>query len=268
MGAGNSSDTPANSQGATGSDAESSKSSPTPIIVGVVVGVVGGALLLALAFWMWRRHRRRRQQRLAPEPFTAEKAGDLEHDSIKGSLQVVVADEASDRLHSSGDEFAVADAGHPTRRIEEDTGSEIVEFLPPQYFDPLEQAEPPALSPESPDFSASPDGRGRASSGAGGQEPALKAQYRQLQSRPSLKDDYKRVFGRRLPRTPTPIGPRPLKAEYKAAFGGGGESSSTAGRLKSDESFQPPEGSGNLRHDYKKAFGDISGGSSSAARKS
>lgn len=171
----------------------------TPLIVGLVVGLVAGLTLFALGIWWFLRKRSRRQQEvdaLAPDPYpvgrhdTARfRKGDLPEDSIPAPASPV---------HSAvGDSDDSLD--EPVGRLGQDeTGSELVEFLPPQYRDDW-QAEPAApqqfeagsrplsSSPASPESSDTPQPTTLV--------PALKDEYRVLiPDRPPLKQEYARAF--------------------------------------------------------------------------
>lgn len=120
-----------------GTPPESKKTNTTPIIVGVVLGVVGGLILLSLAFWLLRRHKRNREareQELLPEPFT-ELAGEPR---TKAELEQIARGEDPSSVprspsEASDEEPAEAPRTRRGRRVVQEEDAESIEYLPPQY---------------------------------------------------------------------------------------------------------------------------------------
>lgn len=272
--------------GTTGAASKEGGTNTTGIIVGVVVGVVGGLLLLALAFWLWRRHRRQQQEKaeqLAAEPYIVDKTDMASTPEGRPLNETSSSQAPNDRasISSSSDDGSSEGEVRHARGIEEDNGSEIVEFLPPQYFDAWQEgpSQNASRATTQPSHAVSPTHTSGISPGGGysgrsgsTHEPALKQEYRQLvPPRPALKEDYNREFERSLP--PTPVSPRPLEAEYKRAYGRSEGNSSAGPALEADykraygrsaESASTPR----LEADYKRAYGAGTESSSSTAGRS
>lgn len=109
------------------------------MIVGSVVGVVGGLALLALVAWfLYRRHRRRAAagRELLPETYTHDARTAQSSASLrKGEALQPSSTQEGGPFNSHGTSFADSNSlfDAPIGGRREVTGSEIVDFLPPQY---------------------------------------------------------------------------------------------------------------------------------------
>lgn len=198
------------------SQGQSKKTNSTPIIVGVVVGVVGGLALLGLALWLFCRRRKRRERHLLPDPYSNGAA--REHQTKAEFVQAAPAEEPRIPSSSSGDpqlDHTVGPRRDSARRIVQEEDAEAgVEYLPPRYREIWSRPEPDqpasADSNDSPDISspATASKDFAAPSTPPVQDVALEDKVRGLNAeRPSLKQEYARAFGRVLPQPPQSTSP-------------------------------------------------------------
>lgn len=176
------------------------KPSSTPTIVGVVVGVVAGLVLLGLGLWWYLRRRRRSQRQLevmAPEPYTVD-GGQRVTTVYKPDL-AEASPSRTPSVHTRQSSLSDTDSnvdGAIGRIDHADDGTEIVEFLPPQYQEDWQVA--PESMPE-PEAAASEQNATGAIASREATQPSatLKDEYRVLiPGRPALKQEYSRAFGR------------------------------------------------------------------------
>lgn len=252
---------------------EGKKTNTTPIIVGVVVGVVGGLALLGLLFWLWRRRRQQRaeeSEKLRADPYTPGLSGGAE-DAIKPT-RTPISQEVGPVAPAlpTGPEGAAAPApvatqgNSPPRPFlqEEDAEDVALDVLPPRYRQrdyPEPGVSPPSTPGETPDLplpeSESPP--------AEQHEPGLKEEYRRaVPARPRLKQEYEQVFDEQAAGSSSaaasssvqavpssaPHEQGNLKQEYKEVFGSGPDDPPR------NDADAPPGQQDSLRGEYKRQF--------------
>lgn len=210
-----------------GSDFEdggsNSSASDVPIIVGVVVGVVGGLALLALGLWLWRfkKHQHKEYRHpLLPNPYHP----DAVHSELLKSAELELRRSGS-AAPSTRDSLPDSSSGHhvPLGRLgRNESGLEVVEFLPPQYQDNWQlPPAPPLLSPMPSPGPSGPPFQRSSSSASSRSVPAqqssstLKNEYMlHVPERVALKQEYVRMFD-----WPSHLGREvDLQEQYKSAF--------------------------------------------------
>lgn len=213
------------------SSEHSSGPNTTPIIVGVVVGVGGGLIVLALALYFFRyKHNKREEARraLLPEPYDSDA---VSWELLKAAPPVLRRSERSESAPSS-EPVSRQDSGddhdEQTGQLEhdelghEEPGSEDAELLPPIYRDHWQMRLPP---PSVPRLVGSPSPSSRPTT----PQPS-DATNRSSSSHPELAQPE--------PTRPPPQGWRPpLKEDYMRAF-----------------NWMPEPEQGGLHEEYKRVF--------------
>lgn len=243
---------------------QSSKSNNTGVIVGVVVGVVGGLLLLGLAFWLWRRKRKQKQEnekKLMAQPYAERGSGQDVH---KGSFLDSPETEGATGSETADAPVAGAAGGRrsPIRHlVQEEDAEEVYEYLPPRYREAWQQGPSGSSSPPStPPPGSGPLPSASSSAPAESQSPLIPPEKQRMLApgavpvdSPPLKEEYARAFGAASSsgssrgRPTAPGGPRPLEDEYKRRFD---PSPSPSPSLSASPSPSRPQ----LVGDYKEAF--------------
>lgn len=208
-------------------DSDSSSGPPAGLIAGVVVGAVAAMALLVLGVWLLRRRRRRCDERdrvQSPDPYPIT-AGTSAAVFRKGDvvLQTPQDNAAPEGMPQQALDDWNSDDYPPAGQLEhDDDGSEVVEFLPPQYRETwqLSPASSPAAPLPAPEDSQAPQAASGPGVDASVVQPGMAWRSQSSgagadSSKPSLKQQYQESFGS----GPGSPDANRLRGEYKREFG-------------------------------------------------